>query len=292
LEGRLEAAALQQPEVRVLRELLLKLGGIELVVPPKPDPDLPDLLVSGQVTGGSVVLKELEEGRCHENVAEMWVDKKYDLTAVATGYALSEDGLWRQHSWGIRNGEIVETTAPRLKYFGKSMHGSDADEFARANEGDLADRRWRRLPEVWFRLEKDDDGYPPKEWEGLKSEKTGQPDTYKIKNVPFFARDVAYDDEVQAVVSEEGDYLAFRTVSKRSGYSTVRLWMTSENEDSSALTTYLSDRACLVEFAPNFGNRLVAVGIPRTVFSEVDAFITAGREKGRWDAQDGYIDGD
>jgi hypothetical protein len=283
LEGRLEAAALQQPEVRVLRELLLKLGGIELVVPPKPDPDLPDLLVSGQVTGGSVVLKELEEGRCHENVAEMWVDKKYDLTAVATGYALSEDGLWRQHSWGIRNGEIVETTALRLKYFGKSMHGSDADEFARANEGDLADWRWRRLPEVWFRLEKDDDGYPPKEWEGLKSEKTGQPDTYKIKNVPFFARDVAYDDEVQAVVAEEGDYLA---------YSTVRLWMTSENEDSGALTTYLSDRACLVEFAPNFGNRLVAVGIPRAVFSEVYAFITAGREKGCWDAQHGYSDED
>jgi hypothetical protein len=32
---------------------------------------------------------------------------------IASGYALSSDGLWRQHSWGmdVADGRILETTA-------------------------------------------------------------------------------------------------------------------------------------------------------------------------------------
>jgi hypothetical protein len=39
---------------------------------------------------------------------------------LASGHALSTDGLWRQHSWGVvaEDGRIVETTERRVCYYG------------------------------------------------------------------------------------------------------------------------------------------------------------------------------
>lgn len=39
-----------------------------------------------------------------------------------TGYALSPDGLWRQHSWAYGdNLMIYETTVERVMYFGVEL---------------------------------------------------------------------------------------------------------------------------------------------------------------------------
>ena len=54
-----------------------------------------------------------------------------------TGYALSDDGMWRQHSWCICDaGEeyiedsiIIETTEKRLAYFGFIMDEEESEEF-------------------------------------------------------------------------------------------------------------------------------------------------------------------
>lgn len=55
---------------------------------------------------------------CHDNSVE-YVLKNEKKRKLYTGYALSEDHLWRQHSWVIENGDtIVETTEKRLCYFG------------------------------------------------------------------------------------------------------------------------------------------------------------------------------
>lgn len=288
LNNRLKDAAEQQPDIEALRELLLALGGVELVAAPEPDLDLPTLLARGHLIDGTVLVNELDAGLCHENVAEMWLDKNYGLTAIGTGYALSEDGLWRQHSWGIRDGEIVETTSERVKYFGTVMTGAYADAFADANAGDPDERQWRRLPDIWFKLEKDELGYPPKDWESLKGEPTDQANIYRIKNVPFFAKGVAYGDEVLASTSEEGFARVFNSVNRRSGYSTVRLWI-SDSEDRNALTTYFTDRRCVIELSSNFCNRLVAIAIPKAAFEEIDAYIDSESSNGRWEAQDGYL---
>jgi hypothetical protein len=39
---------------------------------------------------------------------------------IATGYTLSADGLWRQHSWGLDagDGRVLETTERRVRYRG------------------------------------------------------------------------------------------------------------------------------------------------------------------------------
>lgn len=71
------------------------------------------------------VFWEMERTRCHDNVACLYEDGMVD--DVYTGLALTEDGMWRSHSWGMRLvpdendepvWELVETTEPRLMYFG------------------------------------------------------------------------------------------------------------------------------------------------------------------------------
>ena len=57
-------------------------------------------------------------GHCHDNCEGLLKNKI--IHEIYTGYALSSDGLWRYHSWGFGNqGVLIETTEPRLLYFGE-----------------------------------------------------------------------------------------------------------------------------------------------------------------------------
>jgi hypothetical protein len=123
----------QQPELKHLKALLLRLGGEFLVAPQKPDQDVPMLLEQGFLTSGPTTLKVMKSSSCHQNVASVWTKRKFGIVGIATGYALSHDGLWRQHSWGILRDGVLETTKARLKYFGIVLQGERADFFAASN---------------------------------------------------------------------------------------------------------------------------------------------------------------
>jgi hypothetical protein len=114
---------------------LLTYGG-DLVVPPlRPEPDLDSLLTDArpQQPGGRVVLGE--DNACHANAAVLWTDGA--IAAIGSGYALSDDGLWRPHSWGVDiDGTAVETTAERQMYVGVTLTGVPALRFAVNNAGD------------------------------------------------------------------------------------------------------------------------------------------------------------
>ena len=133
LARRLQTASQQQPEILILRQILLEFGGAELVAPPEFDSDLPSLLADGYLMPGTVTEVSMGKSACHQNVAVLW--RQGALSGIGTGYALSGD-LWRQHSWGVKNDFIVETTAARLKYFGLLLTGERADHFARLNPPD------------------------------------------------------------------------------------------------------------------------------------------------------------
>lgn len=133
LDRRLREAIGQQPEIEILAELLLDLGGIQLVAPPKADPAVALLVDAGVVMARPVHCQAMEDGKCHQNVARLWRQKRHEVLGIGTGYALSDDGLWRQHSWGIRREGILETTSLRAKYFGLLLQGVDADSFAESN---------------------------------------------------------------------------------------------------------------------------------------------------------------
>ena len=126
-------AAIRQPELKLLRCLLLKFGGSYIVAPPAADPDLPIIVSSGFLMHGPVKFKKMRSSLCHQNVAALWRKQAHDMVAIATGYALSSDGLWRQHSWGLLRNGVLETTEERTKYFGILLSASGADHFAACN---------------------------------------------------------------------------------------------------------------------------------------------------------------
>lgn len=65
-----------------------------------------------------VICKKMRDSDCHNNCDDLYKSNK--ITSVYTGFALSDDGKWRLHSWGIdRNGHIIETTCERVMYYGK-----------------------------------------------------------------------------------------------------------------------------------------------------------------------------
>jgi hypothetical protein len=133
LQARLREAAKGQPEIKRLKSLLLRVGGDFLVAPPKPDANVVELVTSGFVMSGPVTLKAMKSSMCHQNAAAIWRDRKFGVVGIATGYALSDDGLWRQHTWGIQRTGILETTVERVKYFGILLQGARADHFAECN---------------------------------------------------------------------------------------------------------------------------------------------------------------
>jgi hypothetical protein len=110
LNRRLSEAIYQQPELERLKELLLNLGGEFLVAPPKPDQDVPMVLERGFLMSGPIMFNVMESSSCHRNVASIWIRKEFGVVGIATGYALSDDGLWRQHTWGVLRDGVLETT--------------------------------------------------------------------------------------------------------------------------------------------------------------------------------------
>ena len=124
----------EQEARQALVDGLLAWGGDRVLVPLH-EPDLGALRTRGQLwTGKGHVRCPGEASRCHGNAAALW-EANPDLVLLATGYALSDDGLWRQHSFAVqaRPRRIVETTVPRVAYFGFVLTTKESGRFAEEN---------------------------------------------------------------------------------------------------------------------------------------------------------------
>lgn len=96
---------------------LLSMGGSRVV--DQHDPFAPLIHWYGQLTPTDKVdLKVMQPNLCHWNCKKL--AKRSKNYAHFYGYGLSEDGLWRAHSWvyDFKHRRILETTEKRLKYFG------------------------------------------------------------------------------------------------------------------------------------------------------------------------------
>ncbi len=83
--------------------------------------------------------------RCHRNSALCW-EVNRDKAKIATGFALSSDGIWREHSWVVvarkpganpanpKAWWTVETTTIRTRYFGFVLTESECEVFAWQNQ--------------------------------------------------------------------------------------------------------------------------------------------------------------
>ena len=120
-----------------LRDKLLSMGGYEVCMPTF-DGDVETILSRGQLWyGDRTIMKIGQPSRCHSNSAILW-KKHPENTILCTGYALSNDGMWRCHSWLVKIDEkenkIIETTTERVAYFGIAMPEMIAQEFYQQNK--------------------------------------------------------------------------------------------------------------------------------------------------------------
>jgi hypothetical protein len=125
-----------------LAKQLVLWGGWD-VCQPALDIDMPKIFTRGiLLKGEKAKLKLGAPSSCHENSAERWLDNP-DRTVMMTGYALTDDGLWRQHSWTLEFGvgaskglSLVETTSKRLAYFGFPLTSSEVMAFIQPSQSE------------------------------------------------------------------------------------------------------------------------------------------------------------
>ncbi len=78
----------------------------------------------------------------------------------------------------------------------------------------------QEMVKVGFKLDRDQDDYPPADWEWMWASRVSD-STFKIDNSPFFAKGVSAGDIVAAEQTSGG--LVFRDLVQPSGHSTVRV---------------------------------------------------------------------
>ncbi len=78
------------------------------------DPDCDLLLEQGKVFSGYKAFIEMQPHQCHWNVAQLFEEKV--IEHIAIGYALNYEGIWFQHTWGLKDSVIVETSEANFLY--------------------------------------------------------------------------------------------------------------------------------------------------------------------------------
>ena len=79
------------------------------------------------------LFKQMQPNECHTNSANLFSRKNVD--GIGTGFALTKDGIWGSHSWGLKGGKIVETTYKGfIRYFGVELKGKEAKAFVKGQK--------------------------------------------------------------------------------------------------------------------------------------------------------------
>jgi hypothetical protein len=132
------------PTYAQLRNKLLGIGGLEVVLPrydelsenqrSRQRYETARILDAGKNWPGQLArLEEMEDSNCHVNTAVLF---KQGSGLIASGFALSEDGLWREHSWLLDHaGGLIETTVLRIFYHGYVLSDQEQAWFVSSELG-------------------------------------------------------------------------------------------------------------------------------------------------------------
>ncbi len=127
---------IEKKRLVLLKNKLLEYGGLKVAIPSSED-DAYALLKRGIHKVSNVKnTKKIsgKRGASHANVSEWWIHNKERIT-IMTGYALSEKGVWVQHSWCYDNKLkiMLETCQRKTNYFGIVLSFQESYEFYLAN---------------------------------------------------------------------------------------------------------------------------------------------------------------
>jgi hypothetical protein len=111
---------------------------------------------------------------------------------------------------------------------------------------------------------------------------------YRLKSVPFYAKDLSYGDVVITSPSEQGERV--ERVAIRSGHSTYRLFLAEDvSFESEVFHRYwkpLENLGCTMERATK---RLIAVDVPpSTSIHAAYQRMEDGERRGIWEFEEGY----
>jgi len=146
---------------------------------------------------------------------------------------------------------------------------------------------------IFFKLQQDEDGYPPAVTESLWAISLGE-GRFRLENTPFFVTGVSHSDVVRA---HRGDdrRLWFDELAEASGHSTVRVVICENSPDTrpikkrmQALQESVARLGCSFESShlPN----LVSIDIPPDVpLGPLTALLEAGHQGELWDYEEAAI---
>jgi hypothetical protein len=142
------------------------------------------------------------------------------------------------------------------------------------------------IAEVWFPIQKDEDGYPKsRDSEGLRCEITDERSGIaEVQSVPFYLKEVAYGDTIR-IKNNPAGYREFDSVERRGGCSVYRLLL----HDISRLDEVQEKLLDFGVFLER-DDSLIAIAAPPDVDSDaLVSYIIEGKQSGLWGSQDGYI---
>lgn len=138
--------------------------------------------------------------------------------------------------------------------------------------------------EIWFSIQKDDEGYPQsQDWEELWASPV-QGCCFRVESTPFFAKEIASGDVVSAVKTDGGVHRFERVVS-RSGHSNFRIWLRDGLMDRESIIRALGELGCRTEVTLE---RLIAIDVSPDHEPAVWKYLEAGRDGGAWGLQVGF----
>jgi Domain of unknown function (DUF4265) len=83
-----------------------------------------------------------------------------------------------------------------------------------------------------FTLEKDDNGYPPDDYETMWVEDLGE-NRYRVDNIPFYICDISPNDIVEGEIIDK--HLFFRRILSRSNVSVIRIVFFDKSKSDSVM---------------------------------------------------------
>lgn len=133
----------------------------------------------------------------------------------------------------------------------------------------------------------DDPDWPPSTAELMWAEPCGS-DRAILRNVPFYARGVAFGDLIATRIGEEDEAAVFEGVVRHNGHSTYRLVIIAEEPEAVFPEWWprLADLGCTYERADRI---LIAIDMaPNVDVREAYRILETGEKEGVWDFEEGF----
>jgi len=149
--------------------------------------------------------------------------------------------------------------------------------------------------QICFPIEEDNDGYPEgRSCEELFAWPIKENESYFcVESIPFFVKGLSRGDIVQARIVEKNqvhdtEFFEFERLVERGGHNTYRLLVRNSSPKEPELTEKeLREMGLMFEVDKK---DFFAVDVPPDVDQdEIDDFLIAEAESGRWGLQDGYV---